>query len=118
MKLFKTRKLQAENDRLTKLLNIRDKQIARRGEQILTQAKTISAQAQKLTAIAEELRTLRNDIARAEQQQTVGIHPNLRAATGPGMARAANQAKPWQDADFIAEDAKHVRREDGAGDPE
>ncbi len=49
------------------------------------------AKDQKLTAVVAELTRLREDIRRAEKGD------NLPSVTGPGMARLANQPKPWQE---------------------
>lgn len=76
----------------------------------LNRGREISAeQIRRLTAERDELRqqnirvrnalqVLRDDITREEQAALFGIHPNLPSATGPGMARVANQPKPWQEA--------------------
>lgn len=80
-------------------------------------SKELIAKRAQLAEVREELEKLRDDIARMERQQTVGIHPNLRAGTGNGMARPAPAHRDSL-ADFIAEDAKDVRLADGAGDPE
>jgi uncharacterized coiled-coil protein SlyX len=65
----------------------------------------------KLARVVEELKALREDIRQAEESS------NLPAATGVGMARAADRPLVWQVADAINEDAAAKRREDGLGDP-
>lgn len=78
----------------------------RLGGQIRTQSATIAAQSAQLATVREELSKLRDEIAAAERAAVagIGIHPNLRSGTGPGMARLVNQPMPWQTADAIAQD--------------